>query len=66
LELAEYAITVNLVAPGGVEPDMNCHTLAGPALRRQKLAAVPIGRAGAPEDVTCLAGRASAMSLEER
>jgi NAD(P)-dependent dehydrogenase (short-subunit alcohol dehydrogenase family) len=51
LELAEHAITVNLVAPGTVETDMNRPMLADPAFRRQKLAAVPIGRAGSPEDV---------------
>jgi NAD(P)-dependent dehydrogenase (short-subunit alcohol dehydrogenase family) len=64
LELAEHAIVVNLVAPGAVEPDMNRHRLAGPALRRRKLAAVPIARAGTLEDVTYLASRASVMSLE--
>jgi NAD(P)-dependent dehydrogenase (short-subunit alcohol dehydrogenase family) len=42
---------VNLVAPGTVETDMNRHTLSDPAFRQQKLAAVPIGRAGTPEDV---------------
>jgi NAD(P)-dependent dehydrogenase (short-subunit alcohol dehydrogenase family) len=51
LELAEHTITVNLVAPGTVETDMNRHTLSDPAFRQQKLAAVPIGRAGTPEDV---------------
>ena len=51
LELAEHAITVNLVAPGTVETDMNRHMLTDPAFRQQKLAAVPIGRAGTPEDV---------------
>jgi NAD(P)-dependent dehydrogenase (short-subunit alcohol dehydrogenase family) len=51
LELAEHAITVNLVAPGTVETDINRHMLADPAFRRQKLAAVPAGRAGTPEDV---------------
>jgi NAD(P)-dependent dehydrogenase (short-subunit alcohol dehydrogenase family) len=51
LELAEHGITVNLVAPGTVETDMNRDMLADPAFRRQKLAAVPIGRAGTPDDV---------------
>jgi NAD(P)-dependent dehydrogenase (short-subunit alcohol dehydrogenase family) len=51
LELAEHAITVNLVARGTVETDMNRHMLADPAFRRQKLAGVPAGRAGTPEDV---------------
>jgi len=51
LELAEHAITVNLVAPGTVETDMNRHMLADPAFRRLKLAGVPAGRAGTPEDV---------------
>ena len=51
LELAEHGITVNLVAPGTVETDMNRAMLADTEFRRQKLAGVPVGRAGTPEDV---------------
>ena len=51
LELAEHAITVNLVAPGTIETDINRHMLADPAFRARKLAGVPLRRAGTPEDV---------------
>jgi NAD(P)-dependent dehydrogenase (short-subunit alcohol dehydrogenase family) len=51
LELAEHAITVNLVAPGTIETDINRHMLADPAFRAKKLAPVPLARAGTPEDV---------------
>ena len=51
LELAEHAITVNLVAPGTIETDINRTMLADPAFRARKLAGVPLRRAGTPEDV---------------
>ena len=51
LELAEHGITVNLVAPGTIETDINRHMLADPAFRARKLAGVPLRRAGTPEDV---------------
>ena len=51
LELAEHAITVNLVAPGTIETDINRHILADPAFRARKLAGVPLRRAGTPDDV---------------
>lgn len=51
LELAEHGITVNLVAPGTIETDINRHMLADPAFRARKLAGVPLARAGTPEDV---------------
>jgi NAD(P)-dependent dehydrogenase (short-subunit alcohol dehydrogenase family) len=51
LELADHAITVNMVAPGTIETDINRHMLADPAFRAQKLAPVPLKRAGTPEDV---------------
>lgn len=51
LELAEHGITVNLVAPGTIETDINRHMLADPDFRRRKLAGVPLRRAGTPEDV---------------
>lgn len=63
LELAPHGITVNLVAPGTIETDINRHMLADPEYRARKLAPVPMGRAGAPEDVAdavlYLAGRAA-------
>lgn len=51
LELAPHDITVNLVAPGTIETDINRAMLADPAFRARKLAAVPLRRAGTPEDV---------------
>ena len=64
LELAPHGITVNLVAPGTIETDLNRHMLADPAFRSQKLAGVPLRRAGTPDDVAgavlYLASRAAA------
>jgi NAD(P)-dependent dehydrogenase (short-subunit alcohol dehydrogenase family) len=51
LELADHGITVNLVAPGTIETDINRHMLADPDFRRRKLEGVPLHRAGTPEDV---------------
>lgn len=51
LELAQHDITVNLVAPGTIETDINRHMLADPEFRTRKLAPVPMRRAGTPEDV---------------
>lgn len=51
LELAGHDITVNLVAPGTIETDINRQALADPAFRSRKLAGVPLRRAGTPEDI---------------
>lgn len=51
LELAPHDITVNLVAPGTIETDINRHMLADPEFRARKLAPVPMRRAGTPDDV---------------
>ena len=51
LELAPHDITVNLVAPGTIETDINRHMLADPEFRARKLAPVPLRRAGTPADV---------------
>ncbi len=51
LELAPHDITVNLVAPGTIETDINRHMLADPEFRARKLAPVPLRRAGTPDDV---------------
>jgi NAD(P)-dependent dehydrogenase (short-subunit alcohol dehydrogenase family) len=50
LELAGEAITVNLIAPGTIETDLNRHALADPAWLAQKLALIPAGRVGQPRD----------------
>ncbi|MGR3453424.1 SDR family NAD(P)-dependent oxidoreductase [Pseudooceanicola sp.] len=51
LELAASGVTVNLVAPGTIETDINRHMLADEDFRTRKLAPVPMGRAGTPEDI---------------
>ena len=51
LELAADGVTVNLVAPGTIETDINRHMLADPEFRTRKLAPVPMKRAGSPEDI---------------
>ncbi|WP_137181629.1 SDR family NAD(P)-dependent oxidoreductase [Roseomonas sp. AR75] len=51
LELAPHGITVNCVAPGTIETDINRHMLADAEFRARKLAPVPLARAGTPEDV---------------
>jgi NAD(P)-dependent dehydrogenase (short-subunit alcohol dehydrogenase family) len=51
LELAPHGVTVNLIAPGTIETDLNRAALADPDWRRGKLAAIPAQRLGRPEDV---------------
>lgn len=52
LEWAVDGITVNLVAPGTVETDFNAAARAAdPGWRAAKLALIPAGRTGRPEDV---------------
>jgi NAD(P)-dependent dehydrogenase (short-subunit alcohol dehydrogenase family) len=50
LELAEHRITVNLIAPGTIETDLNRAVLADPEIRRKRLPTIPAGRFGQPED----------------
>ncbi|MDR7495001.1 MAG: glucose 1-dehydrogenase [Armatimonadota bacterium] len=51
-ELAAYGITVNAVAPGAIETDMNRATLAIPARREAILDRIPQRRIGTTNDVT--------------
>jgi NAD(P)-dependent dehydrogenase (short-subunit alcohol dehydrogenase family) len=51
LELAPLGITVNLIAPGTIETDLNRAYLADAANRRAKLGPIPMARLGRPEDV---------------
>ena len=55
LELAEHRITVNLIAPGTIETDLNRAVLADPEIRRRRLPTIPAGRFGQPEDVVAAA-----------
>lgn len=51
LELAAHGITVNLVAPGTIETDLNRSALADPAWRAAKQALIPSRRIGTPGDI---------------
>jgi NAD(P)-dependent dehydrogenase (short-subunit alcohol dehydrogenase family) len=51
LELAPAGITVNLIAPGTIETDLNRGFLADPGNRQAKLGLIPMQRLGRPEDV---------------
>lgn len=51
LELAEYRINVNGIAPGGILTDINRESLSDPANRAGLIAAIPWGKIGVPEDL---------------
>src|SRR5262245_57843398 len=51
LELAPTGVTVNLIAPGTIETDLNRACLAEAGNRRAKLGLIPMDRIGRPEDV---------------
>jgi NAD(P)-dependent dehydrogenase (short-subunit alcohol dehydrogenase family) len=51
LELAPTGVTVNLIAPGTIETDLNRDFLAEAGNRRAKLGLIPMNRIGRPEDV---------------
>jgi 3-oxoacyl-[acyl-carrier protein] reductase len=50
-ELARDGIYVNCVAPGWVETNMAAPALHDPEISRQVFAAIPLGRAGTPEEI---------------
>lgn len=56
MELAPHGITVNAVAPGVVETDINRAFLAEPSFRAYRLAKIPLARTGRPEEVAALVG----------
>jgi NAD(P)-dependent dehydrogenase (short-subunit alcohol dehydrogenase family) len=51
LELVKHGIRVNSIAPGTIETDMNRDYLTDPVTGPQRLAWIPAGRFGVPEDV---------------
>ena len=51
LELAATGVTVNLIAPGTIETDLNRAALADPAWREAKLDLIPMRRIGRPQDI---------------
>ncbi len=55
LELAPHDIRVNAIAPGLIETDMNRHDIARPEFREGRLARVPLGLIGRPEDLVPVA-----------
>jgi NAD(P)-dependent dehydrogenase (short-subunit alcohol dehydrogenase family) len=62
LDLAEYGIRVNAIAPGVIETDMNRDRLAVPAQRAAAMQRILVGRLGRPED---LVGAAVYLASEE-
>ena len=56
LELARYGVTVNAIAPGAVETDFfMANNPIGSPQREAKLARIPLGRFGEPEDIAAVA-----------
>ncbi len=51
LELAPHKIRVNAIAPGLIETDMNRADIAQGDFRQRRLARIPLGEIGAPDDV---------------
>jgi NAD(P)-dependent dehydrogenase (short-subunit alcohol dehydrogenase family) len=50
-ELAADGITVNVIAPGATLTDFNRDHLSDPEVRSKRIAAIPMGRLGDPEDM---------------
>lgn len=61
IELADYGITVNSVAPGVVETPFTAEGLKDPEAKKWILERLPVGRIGQPEDI---ANAVKFLSLE--
>ncbi len=55
LELAEYGVRANALAPGIVKTDFNAAFWKEPAAERQSASMVPLGRLAEPEDIASAA-----------
>lgn len=55
IELAQYKITVNNIAPGAISTPINEEVLKDPKAMQQADAAIPLGRFGTPEEVAAVA-----------
>lgn len=55
VELAAYQITVNNIAPGAIYTPIDADVQANPAMEKQLMAEIPLGRWGKPEEVAQLA-----------
>ena len=51
VDLAKYGIQVNAVGPGTVETDINRAVLSQPSELQWRLARIPLGRLGLPEEI---------------
>lgn len=51
MELAEFGINVNAIAPGAIESDMSAAVMEDEEILKNTLAQIPKGRMGKPEDI---------------
>ena len=55
VELAQYGITVNNIAPGAIDTPMDAPLKEHPGQMKELLSEIPVGRMGKPEEVAALA-----------
>ncbi len=55
VELAQYGITVNNIAPGAIDTPMDAPLKEHPGQMKELLSEIPLGRMGKPEEVAALA-----------